>query len=208
MNIHWNILGEKRGKILPLFAQLRSKDFYLAGGTGLALQVGHRDSVDFDFFTKNEINTGELFEDLTRIFKDHKILKVQDEKNTLSIIIDETIKISFISYDYDLLRETVNTPYFAIASIVDIGCMKCAAITSRSAMKDYIDLYFILQSISLREMLALCSIKYPSIDTGLILKSLIYFKDLGVEPIIYKENHDTDFEEIKRFLKNQVSGFF
>ena len=201
--MHWNILDQQRTEILPLFKKLEG-DFYLAGGTALALQLGHRDSIDFDFFTSHDINTEKLFEQLRNIFNGHDIIKTQDERNTLSVTVDQAIKISFMTYRYELLEPLIVTNYFNMASITDISCMKCSAITSRGAMKDYVDLYFILQNHSLSEILSWCTIKYPSIDTQLILKSLVYFDDLEDEEIIYKEQHDTDFEIIKMFLKKQV----
>lgn len=206
--MHWNILDEHRKNILPLLAKLVSDfnvDFYLAGGTGLALQIGHRDSIDFDFFTKNEFDTMSLFEVCLKIFKDFKVQKTQESKNTLSILIDESIKISFMTYSYELLKPLVVSEYFPIASAEDIGCMKLSAITSRSAEKDYVDLYFILQKISLRDLLALCAVKFPSIDTNLVLKSLVYFEDIVPESILYKEGHNTDFVVIQNFLKEKVS---
>lgn len=205
--MHWNILDDNRKSILPLFSQLGDYGFYLAGGTALALHIGHRDSIDFDFFTEQVIDTEKLFQELQQVFSSHSIVKIQDEKNTLGIIIDNSIKVSFMTYAYSLLKPLVVTDYFAMASIADIGCMKCSAITSRGVMKDYVDLYFILQSMSLKELLALCTVKYSSIDTNLIAKSLVYFDDLEQEQIIYKENHDRDFEAVKSFLKKQVSGF-
>lgn len=205
--MHWNILDQHRKNILPLFSQVGEYEFYLAGGTALALHIGHRDSIDFDFFTKDPIDTQKLFEKIQEVFSTHNIIKIQEEKNTLGILIDGSIKISFMTYSYSLLKPSLVTEYFSIASIPDIACMKCSAITGRGAMKDYVDLYFILQSMSLKELLALCTLKYPSIDTNLIAKSLIYFDDLEEEQIIYKENHDIRFEEIKNFLKKQVSGF-
>ncbi len=205
--MHWNILDEHRKNILPLLAKLVSDfnvDFYLAGGTGLALQIGHRDSIDFDFFTKSEFDTMSLFEVCLKIFKDFKVQKTQESKNTLSILIDESIKISFMTYSYELLKPLVVSEYFPIASAEDIGCMKLSAITSRSAEKDYVDLYFILQKISLRDLLALCAVKFPSIDANLLLKSLVYFEDIVPESILYKEGHDTDFAVIQKFLKEKV----
>ncbi len=201
--MHWNILDDDRKKILPLFAKM-GNDFYLAGGTGLALQIGHRDSIDFDFFTKKEFDTVVLFENIRILFNEHNIIKTQEEKNTLSILIDNSIKVSFMTYPYELLKSFTQTEYFPIASEEDIGCMKLSAITSRSVMKDYIDLYFILKNISLANLLTLCTTKFPSIDTNLILKSLVYFDDITFEPIMYKENHDVDFEVVKKYLKSVI----
>ncbi len=206
--MHWNILDEQRKNILPLFAELSNEGFYLAGGTALALQIGHRDSIDFDFFKEQSFDTEKLFAKLEQVFKNHKILKTQEEHNTLGVVVDETIKISFMSYNYVLLKLLIESDYFPLASITDIGCMKLSAITSRSVLKDYVDLYFILKQISLREMIMLCETKFPNIDGNLILKSLVYFDDVHLEPIMFKENHDVDFETIKKFLKQEVAKLY
>ena len=80
----YNILDEKRKNILSFFEPLKD-DFYLTGGTVLALQIGHRDSVDFDFFSEKDFETRELFGKIKEIFVGHRIKKIQDEKNTLTI---------------------------------------------------------------------------------------------------------------------------
>lgn len=208
MQIHWNILDENRQAILPLLKTFSEKGFYLAGGTGLALQLGHRDSIDFDFFIKDDFDTSELIKNIESVFSGHTILITQTEKNTVSCLIDEKIQLSFMSYKYPILKPLLETEYFQISSIEDIGCMKLSAVTSRSLEKDYIDLYFILQKFSLGELTILCKEKHPSLDTGLILKSLVYFDDVKKEPILFKENHDISFEKVKEFLKVKVSKYF
>lgn len=205
--MHWDILDEKRKELLPLFARLQEYDFYLAGGTALALQLGHRDSIDFDFFTIKPIDTKKLFSQIEEVFSDHRLVKTQEEKDTLGILIDDVVKVSFITYPYELLRPLVETEYFSLASVTDIACMKCSAITSRGTMKDYVDLYFIFQTMSLKEVLALATVKYPTIDTNLIAKSLVYFDDLELEAIKYIPGHEVEFESLKSFLKKQVAGF-
>ncbi len=195
----YNILDEKRLNILPLLEEFKD-NFYLAGGTALALQLGHRDSIDFDFFTKNDINTQKLFEKIKIIFQQHTLKRVQDEKNTLTIIIDNNIKISFFTYKYKLLNQLHEEPYLQIASIEDIACMKLNAIVSRSTMKDYVDLFFILQKTTIKNLLNKYSTKFPSLDTNLILKSLVYFDDIVDEPIIFKNNFSTNLEELKNFF--------
>lgn len=204
--LFWDILDENRKKILPLFDTSKS-DFYLAGGTALALQLGHRDSIDFDFFTDKSFLTSELYEKLEKIFKDHRILKTQDNKNTLTVLLDDSIKISFFTYPYKLIQPLIDTEYFKIASIEDIGCMKLSAITSRMVEKDYVDLYFILQKASLSDLLDFAKEKFPSLDTNLVLKSLVYFDDITSEPIAYKHNHEIDFELIKKSLEEIVKNY-
>ncbi|MBI4994267.1 nucleotidyl transferase AbiEii/AbiGii toxin family protein [Candidatus Peregrinibacteria bacterium] len=199
----YDILDKKRLDILPLFEGFK-KDFYLAGGTALALQMGHRDSVDFDFFSKEDINTKELFERLREIFKGHKLLKIQEESNTLTVLVDDAVKISFFTYKYKLIKELINDGNLSLASMEDIGCMKLSAITGRASNKDYIDLYFILQRLSLSDLLENARLKYPELERNLILKSLVYFEDITLEKILFKNNNDVTFEEVKDKLKTEV----
>ncbi len=209
LNIHWNILDEQRKSFLPLFKSLSFDDgFYLAGGTGLALQIGHRDSIDFDFFKYDDFDTGVLISKLETIFLSHKLIITQNEKNTVSCLVDDVVKLSFFGFKYDVLRPFVETEYFKIASLEDIAAMKFGAILSRSLEKDYVDLYFILQNFDLKTLIDITVQKYKDIDTALILKSLIYFDDVLNEPIIFKENHDISFDTVKEFLKKVVKNYF
>jgi len=82
--------------------------------------------------------------------------------------------------------------------------MKLSAITSRGISKDYIDLYYILQDIDLSYLLDKSAEKFPDLDRNLILKSLVYFNDVEVEPIKFKHNKDIDFEKVKIFLRKKV----
>lgn len=207
MNLHWNILDNKRQVILPLLKNFSSDGFYLAGGTGLALQLGHRDSIDFDFFKKGDFDTISLIEKISATFISHKLTVTQQEKNTVSCLIDNSIQLSFFGYGHPLLQPLIKTDYFDIASITDIGCMKLSAITSRHLEKDYIDLYFILQNILISELLENFIKKYPNFDKTLILKSIVYFDDVLKEPILFKENHNVSFETIKIFLQKTVKEY-
>ncbi len=208
MNLfHFNILDSKRQALLPFFTTFSEDGFYLAGGTGLALQLGHRDSIDFDFFKEGDFSTHDLQKKIESIFSGHAILITQEEKNTLSCIIDKTIRISFFGIPYPLQKLALQTEFFAIASLEDIGCMKLAAITSRALEKDYIDTYFILQIVTLRDLIDLCRVKYPTLDAVLILKSLVYFEDVLHEQIVFKEKHEVAFEVVKEFLRETVARY-
>jgi hypothetical protein len=203
----YDILDKKRLDILPFFGSFKN-DFYLAGGTALALQLGHRDSVDFDFFSEKDIDTKDLFERLREIFQGHKILKIQEEANTLTVLVDSAIKISFFTYKYKLLNRKIEDGNLSLASMADIGCMKLSAITGRASNKDYIDLYFILEHISLPDLLENAGRKFPELDRNLILKSIVYFEDITSEKIMFKNNNDVDFEEVKKGLKREVVKIF
>jgi len=200
----YDILDEKRLAILPLLKNFKD-GYYLAGGTGLALQLGHRDSIDFDFFSQENIDTEKLFSQIAEVFNGRKIVKVQEEKNSLAVFIDEDIKLSFLSYKYKLIDDVADEENIRIASVPDIACMKLAAIVSRAANKDYIDLYFILKIFSLEDILDKMNEKMPSLDINLVLKSLVYFKDISAEPIKFKNNNDASIEAVENFLVEKVS---
>ena len=100
--MHYEILDEERQKVLPLLKRWKEK-YYLAGGTSLALQIGHRDSIDFDFFTKDDIDTQNLFTEIEENFRGAKIEKLQEEENTLTVLIGSHVQLSFMKYSYLLL---------------------------------------------------------------------------------------------------------
>ncbi|MBI2087080.1 MAG: nucleotidyl transferase AbiEii/AbiGii toxin family protein [Candidatus Zambryskibacteria bacterium] len=203
----YDILDKERISVLPKLSFLKDR-FYLAGGTGLALQLGHRDSVDFDFFTKKSFNTFDLYKELLEIFGQENISKISEENNTLNIILNGKIKLSFFLYPYLLLEPLIKEEFLNIAGIVDIGCMKLSAVVSRAVEKDYIDLYFILKQISLGTLLLKAKEKMPDLDYNLILKSLIYFSDVSTENIIFKHNHEVSFNKVKGFLEEEVKKLY
>jgi len=199
----YNILDKKRLAILPLLKNFKA-EFYLAGGTGLALQIGHRDSVDFDFFSPHSFDTSELFRKVKEVFAGHKLQKVQEENNTLTVIVGGAVKLSFFTYQYKLLKKPLATENLKLASILDIACMKLSAIVSRATTKDYIDLYFILQQEPLTMLIKAMRRKMPELDPNLALKSLTYFQDIQREPIRFRNNHNIAFSQVKDFLVREV----
>ncbi len=203
MTMHYEILDDARRALLPVFETFRSR-FYLAGGTSLALQIDHRDSIDFDFFTVEPFDTAALFSECIETFAGHSLLKTQDEKNTLGIIIDGAVSVSFMTFPYAMVRPLVESGNLALASIEDIACMKFSAITSRSTMKDYVDLYFILNLFPLAELLDLAAQKMPTLDRNLILKSLVYFDDITTEPIRFMTGKEVSLDTIKLYMRQEV----
>ncbi len=203
---HYEILDSTRKRLLPQIAEVGS-GFYLAGGTALALQLGHRDSVDFDFFFVGDIDTTKLYEKCEAVFAGEKLQKTQEEKNTLSLTIDDEVRLSFFGYHYPLIDTSVISENLSLASLLDIGAMKLSAITGRSTLKDYVDLYFIFQSITLPELLTATSKKFPTLDQNLILKSLVYFADIEAEPILFMPGFATDQKTIEDFLKKVVKDY-
>ncbi len=164
-----------------LVQQTWLEPFYLAGGTALALHLGHRQSVDFDFFLPKAVNTHELIENL-RIMGAFELF--HQSHNTLHGLSDE-VRISFFAYQYPLLHEPHKYMSLAIADLLDIALMKLEAIAGRGNKKDFVDLYFLLQSFSVMELFEKYPLKYgkPLNNHYHLLKSLVYFKDAEPQPM-------------------------
>lgn len=203
----YNILDTNRKKLLQFLTPFK-QHYYLAGGTGLALQIGHRKSEDFDFFTSRPFSTADLFREVQEHLIKYTLVKVQDEENTLTILVNNTMKISFFYYPYPLIKPILEEEYCKIASVIDIGCMKLSTIISRATLKDYIDLYFILKRISLKKLLDSSKKKHPTVDTNLALKSLVYFDDVSADPMEFIPGHTVSFDQVKTFLTNEVKKYF
>lgn len=203
MLMHYEALDEKRRKLLPTLGAFK-EDFYLAGGTALALQIGHRVSVDFDFFIERDFDAEELYERVQKVFGE--VVRTQESHNTLAVIVEDDVRISFMTYRYPLLDVLVETEYLRLASLSDIGCMKLGAIVSRSELKDYTDIFFILKKFSLTELLIKLSKKIPSLDQNLVLKAIVSFDDVSMEPIDFIKGNETSFDTIQASIVKSVKS--
>lgn len=177
--------------------------FVLVGGTALALQIGHRISIDLDLFS-TENTTISPIPDLIDHLGDIRI--INQTSKILNLFINE-IKVDFIAYKYPLLFPTVQIESLNLASIQDIAAMKLAAITGRGSKKDFIDLYFLLDKFTLAELFKLYSSKFPDGNEFLVYKSLIYFEDADIEPM---PNMITpiNWNEVKNKIILEVRNYF
>jgi len=158
------------------------ENWILAGGTGLALQMGHRISDDFDFFRTDLQDTGDLHEALKHYGRYETL---QESSHTLTVLLRGT-KLSFFRACSPFIFEGIPHRGFRIADIREIALMKLLAICNRGSRKDFIDLYTILRGeITLQEYFRLLPKKYGAskINTYNILKSLTYFEDTENEPM-------------------------
>jgi len=178
------------------------ENFYLAGGTGVALQLKHRVSLDLDFFTEKDIDTKTLIQ---KIKTRGKFSIERETENTL-IGIFNGIRVSFLKYDYPLLFDLKQIKGIKIADFRDIGCMKIDAVSSRGMKRDFVDLFFICREvISLKNLLSLFKKKYKSVNYNMlhILKSLAYFEDAENNPMP-KMILPTSWQEVKSFFKKEI----
>jgi len=177
------------------------RDFYLAGGTGTAIQLGHRFSYDLDFFADKDFDTGAMKNRFSRI---SKYFVIKEEKNTLIVDFKNT-KISFFSYPYPVLFPFIVQFGVHIADIRDIACMKIDTVSSRGAKRDFIDLFFVCKKYRFEIILKLFKKKYKNIKYNLmhILKSLTYFNDAEEEPMP-KMLENVSWKEIKGFFVSEA----
>lgn len=137
--IYYETITEKMREIARLIFHNLDSRYYLAGGTALSLQIGHRKSIDLDYFINSDIDTLRLKNDISNIFKNFPIEFVFEEKNTLWCTVDG-VKVSFISRFDSLLEEVLIIDDFRLAQIKDLTIMKLSAICGREEYKDYFDL--------------------------------------------------------------------
>lgn len=156
------------------------RNFYLAGGTGLALHLGHRISGDLDFFCQGQFETTTLRDSLIATEQFKVLSEAQD---TLHGVLAET-KVSFLRYPYQLLFSTEDLEGLKVADTRDIAVMKIAAISSRGSKKDFVDLYFVCQIYPMESLWELFEKKYRQANYSRyhILKSLVFFDDADREP--------------------------
>ena len=174
------------------------KDFILVGGTSLALQIGHRNSVDIDMFGKCIIDVDEFIGELSKFGKVEIINKT---KNILMVLVDN-VKVDFVNYRYSLLEDFTIIENIRISSKKDIAAMKLNAISGRGSKKDFIDLYFLLKEFSLDEMIHFYDQKYEEGTYFMVLKSLTHFEeaDLQESPEVFL---DFNWENAKKVITQE-----
>jgi len=202
MNEHWEVLPPATEKTWSLLQQLPEiKQFYLAGGTGLALQIGHRISRDLDFFTPAAFTPDDLVQKLGALGNFE--LELKSEKTAVGIL-NET-KLSFLGYPYSLLDGTDELRGIQVAAVSDIACMKLDAVSSRGTKRDFIDLFCIARAISLTDMFALFQKKYAAINYNMmhVKKSLVFFDDADADPMP-DMLQPVAWDEAKAFFRSEI----
>ena len=202
---HWNVVTSQMQRLLfHIGDQAFSHRFYLAGGTALSLQIGHRRSVDFDFFSvtdeideksRNEIIAGISYFP-TQI--------IESVAGNLLMLVD-SIRVGFFSYGYPLVNEPIQCENAQLASLDDIGLMKCDALISRGSRKDFYDLYFISRYIQFEDLLKLSIQKYHLFRDFplMVLESMTIFDnaDRDVQPELFE---NIPWDQVKQFFLEQA----
>ncbi|MEI7977602.1 MAG: nucleotidyl transferase AbiEii/AbiGii toxin family protein [Bacteroidota bacterium] len=180
--------------IQELQAMPELSEFYLVGGTTLALLLGHRNSIDIDLFTTHSFDDKELFDMLTNCFD---VKQIFSKKNTLLTYIN-SIKVDFISHQYEIIKPIIKEEGISMLSMEDICAMKLNAIVnSGQRLKDFIDLYYLLTQFSIKQMLGFYHQKYPNKNEVIALRAITYFDDIDPNIDPPKMIKQINIEQIK-----------
>lgn len=151
--------------------------FSLGGGTSLALRMGHRVSVDLDFFTEDVFSPEELFERVA--LADATI--VRNAKNTLAVNANG-VKLEFLRHAYPLLAPIDLIEGVRMLSLPDVAAMKLDAIANRGSKKDFFDVVELLERYTFPDLLEYFALKYRASDPFTVIRSLVWFEDAEEEP--------------------------
>lgn len=204
------VLNEKMRDLLKKMATiLNSEGFYMAGGTSLALQLGHRISEDLDFFRNKSFNPTLLFSQLKNQFS--QIEDVSVMRDTLLCLI-EGIKCSFFFYDVPLLFPEANYLGLKVADWRDIIAEKFKAVSQRGSKKDFYDIYcaIIGNHLSIKETVTIFKKRFAHTNLNFyhVLRSLTYFEDAENEPDPQlTKSYFFRWEEVKAFFINNIREF-
>jgi hypothetical protein len=206
--MHRECFSEKGWEVFHALREMAEK-FHatLAGGTALALQLGHRISYDLDFFTQNNFSVDAAIATIRKTGLPFRVTSEGD--GTLNAEVDD-IKVSLLRFDHPFLGKPLILDGIPIAGILDIAAMKVIAISQRGLKRDFVDLYVILREKPFHHIAGHMVKRFgpervPPVHIG---KSLVYFADAEGNPEpAYIKGKAVEWEEVKRFFRQHVKQF-
>lgn len=182
-----------------LMREEKLKNFVLVGGTALALQVGHRISIDIDLFGHSDFDQPTI---LVTLNKYGTVQLLRKSENILILSLNG-IKVDLVNYKYPWIGNLNIVENIRFASLSDIAAMKLNAIAGRGSVKDFIDVFALLKIFSLREMLNFYNEKYQDGSEFMVIKSLTFFDDADKE-VLPHLFIDTSWAEMKHQILAEI----
>jgi len=196
--MHLNILSDKQNELLSFISGFR-RNYYLVGGTAIALHIGHRRSIDYDLFTSKTLNKSLI---KRKIFEQKSVKQLLFEDiDQMHFLLNE-VKITFFNYPYPIKHDEMVKRFISMPSLITLSAMKAFALGRRAKWKDYVDLYFILKDY------------YSIIDISKEAKQI--FGELFSEKLFREQmsfHEDIDYSEPVEYLpgfevsENQIKDF-
>lgn len=205
--MYTDILFQNQKELLPVI-KLFSNEYYLAGGTAIALNLGHRKSVDFDLFTPDVVkrksiktilgNSGFTIGDI--LFEDQEQMH----------ILVNSMKMTFFSFPYSVIAEVKLKDIIKMPNLLDLAAMKAYALGGRAKWKDYVDLYFLVKNkFSLNQISDKAKEIFGSFFTKKLFKEqLSYFEDIDYSEEIQFVGEPLPEDTIKKFLVQAATEEF
>jgi hypothetical protein len=200
--MHTEILSGKQNELLPYLKVFKRK-FYMVGGTSIALHLGHRRSIDFDLFCRNDINKKDIRKKLEAI--PFKIIKIFEDTDQIHFIIND-IKVTFFNYTYEIDHPLILEQYLSYPSLLSLASMKAYALGRRAKWKDYVDLYFILKDHYSVEEISKEALRYfgQLYSEKLFREQLAFHKDINYSETVEYLIPEPSQNEIKEFLTDKA----
>lgn len=199
--MHLEILSNEQNELLPLISQFKRK-FYLVGGTAIALQIGHRMSIDFDLFCENAFSPTDILRKLDQK-SEYPYKLIYRDSQQLHLFLHQ-VKLTFFHYNFQI--ETMNSGLNGVKmpSLLNLAAMKAFALGGRNKWKDYVDLYFLLKNhFSFDEIANQAEQIFTSnsFNRKLFKGQLTFFDDIDyTEEVDYLPGFEVSEEEVKAFL--------
>ena len=197
--MHEEILNAAQQKLLPLMAQFR-REYYLVGGTAIALHIGHRRSVDFDMFKPTALNHKRNLDRIVASRFEYQVTRRVFEQMNMIV---GGVKLTFFQYPFPVVPEDKFGNVFRMPSLLSLAAMKAYALGRRSKWKDYVDLYFLLtQYFQIRDIVKKASSIFGDLFSEKLFRAqLSYFDDVDyTEKVEYLVETPPSDEDIKTTL--------
>ncbi len=201
--MHKEILSEKQLELIPLVKRF-IREYYLAGGTAIALHIGHRRSIDFDLFKYNMLKPKNIITEISSSPYPYKITRRVTEQMNVTI---HDVKFTFFQYPFQIDATCRFEEYLRLPELIDLAAMKAYALGRRSKWKDYVDLFFILKNyFSIEQISERATLIYDQLFSEKLFRAqLSYFADIDhSEPIDYLIPAVPE-DDIKKFLIDKAT---
>ncbi|OGK15034.1 hypothetical protein A2690_02895 [Candidatus Roizmanbacteria bacterium RIFCSPHIGHO2_01_FULL_39_12b] len=198
-------LNDARQQVFKKLASF-SKDYVLAGGTAIMLQIGHRESYDFDCFSAKPFSEN-FTRKVIKIF--NGAIKTNETDEVITFLTKDDVEMTFVTYPYKILRQVIKTNSLPLFHLDDLAANKAYTIGRRGQWRDYIDIFFLLKQnlYDIQSLISLTNQKYQGeFNEKLFLGQLAYFDDVKIVPVKFLKDNYSD-NEVKTYLQKEVEKY-
>ena len=204
--MHKEIFNQNQNHLLPLVKQFK-KEYFLVGGTAIALHIGHRRSIDFDLFKFNQIKPKSIVNKISEFNYNFIVTRRVSEQLNVSV---KDVKFTFFQYPFKINANEKFEDILRLPKLIDLAAMKAYALGRRSKWKDYVDLYFILKKhFTIEQISKKANEIYGSLFSEKLFRAqLSYFKDIDYTEAVEYIGKEIPDSIIKDFLIDKATDLF